>query len=1308
VVGAPLGFDFGNWSSALGATLLVAAGDRALELSLGAGEAAGARAASSRARLDAEVLGVAGAATALLLAFLFRFVLRGVAVGAAVHTFPMQRLEEASAAHLRAALAPPLAAAATALAALAGALLAAERALLAAALRGSAGSRAALRGAYARAHRALFPYAELDRSLTPQAFQGLQASLQQHMTRALSHSSVRSLRRGLSVHSLRSLIPELAEAAERAEAAAHAQAEKTHAEFDPTAWFPLLDALPDAPPRRLAMGDPEAATLYVPFYGPLPHAHPLPRAARAVLLAAPWALLTDVSSLVAAGAALALADPAGAPALAAAAELELAFAAATAVLALDLAARLVALGVASQPGALLRDPWAVLDALLLSCSLAYLLEPDTEPAGASVMRTTAVFRLALLVRPRGAHALRGGANEGLRALHAALGSVLRWAPIALLPAAVAFALLAVVGTQLLGGALRACRAAGAVDPARGAAACIGVAATGPTLRDPIPPSLVVPPEPLGYLTPRAWDNPAAHFDSFGAAAFALARVATGKWSALLAAARAADAPGAPPRGDARPDALVFVALALALSALLADGALAALVIQSVRCGTKPLASAKERHLDVVDRVVRLVRPKRPRLWPQGRARRALRALVRHAWYRRAIYVLNGSNSVFLLMEHAPLAAEWSAFFQAQTHFFFAVLCLETVLALAAFGPRNFAAVPFHLLDLALIAASAAGYVWGSGAAVAWGKLPEGTGWAVPSFLRVLRTLRLFPIAFRTHRPLAALSQAMVFSLPLALPALLLLLLVVLAFSAVGIALFRGAAPGRELGAVANFDSLPRALLSCALVAAGDDWHRLSDDLAAAPPRCTPAAALASPVPVDLWRYYSPGGDCGSPLAPVFFLALRGASCGLLLALLVGAVVAAVEFVAAKRAGLGPFSARRVCVEDALQGFADHWRLFDPASTGRMKMALVPLLLRQLPRPLGFARRSKLQPLTAIQQAQQERIVAELQVVAGICERLTPTHLSWAGALGAVRRGIFRLCCPCLVSRGGGARRKRAAKPVEVEAAVRAAGPDEDELRVEADRFWLVNAGKLARTYAPQGRVRAFIASLACGESVSYEQVASAVLATKVPDLLSDERRAARRPLDEAIDAVLAAHKIARFIRFWQTADERRAAAAEARTVLWRRWALEQLRERAGLIFSLTAMGFGTWAEVKPVVVAEPEKMEAEVELDTVDRLIRETRENVRALRKAGGDDATLLATLQSLRGRRGKVLTKVRAIEAERAAKRRAEEEVKAKMAARVRSLCAKGQRMLADAEELMASVLGIMGPLQVRQPRCPGVAVPP
>ena len=100
--------------------------------------------------------------------------------------------------------------------------------------------------------------------------------------------------------------------------------------------------------------------------------------------------------------------------------------------------------------------------------------------------------------------------------------------------------------------------------------------------------------------------------------------------------------------------------------------------------------------------------------------------------------------------------------------------------------------------------------------------------------------------------------------------------------------------------------------------------------------------------------------------------------------------------------------------------------------------------------------------------------------------------------------------------------------------------------------------------------------------------------------------------------------------------------------------------------------------------------------------------SVRALRKAGGDDATLLATLQSLRGRRGKVLTKVRAIEAERAAKRRAEEEVKAKMAARVRSLCAKGQRMLADAEELMASVLGIMGPLQVRQPRCPGVAVPP
>jgi len=245
----------------------------------------------------------------------------------------------------------------------------------------------------------------------------------------------------------------------------------------------------------------------------------------------------------------------------------------------------------------------------------------------------------------------------------------------------------------------------------------------------------------------------------------------------------------------------------------------------------------------------------------------------------------------------------------------------------------------------------------------------------------------------------------------------------------------------------------------------------------------------------------------------------------------------------------------------------------------------------------------------------------------------------------------------------------------------------------AERFWILNGSNLARTYPPHGKVRAFFLGLGAGESASFEQVCAAVLATMVPDLLSPERREARTPLDAAVQVVLSAQRISRFVRFCVSAEERRVEAGEARSRRWRQWALEMLREKRGMICAMTAMGFGTWVEVKPRQ-AEPEKMEAEVELETVDRLILETRESLKASKKAGGELETLRATLENLRGRRAKVQSRVDKIAAEREAKRREEEELKAKMHVRVRSLCGKGERVLEDAEELLLSVLVHTGPV--------------
>lgn len=222
----------------------------------------------------------------------------------------------------------------------------------------------------------------------------------------------------------------------------------------------------------------------------------------------------------------------------------------------------------------------------------------------------------------------------------------------------------------------------------------------------------------------------------------------------------------------------------------------------------------------------------------------------------------------------------------------------------------------------------------------------------------------------TSRKLALVSQALAAALPLALPALLLMALSSLAFAAVGMALFRGAASGHATGAIANFNSLPRALLTVALVVMGDDWHAFADDLSTAPPLCTPASALLrNDTALGAWRYGG-GGDCGSPYALAYFLLLKALVSGALLSMVVGSMVQAIDFVAAKSRALGPYAARRVQVEPELQRFADHWRHFDPACTGRIKVpsALpafryaclppsLPCYLRD-PAPLPSARSSR--------------------------------------------------------------------------------------------------------------------------------------------------------------------------------------------------------------------------------------------------------------------------------------------------------------------------------------------------------------
>ena len=114
----------------------------------------------------------------------------------------------------------------------------------------------------------------------------------------------------------------------------------------------------------------------------------------------------------------------------------------------------------------------------------------------------------------------------------------------------------------------------------------------------------------------------------------------------------------------------------------------------------------------------------------------------------------------------------------------------------------------------------------------------------------------------------------------------------------------------------------------------------------------------------------------------------------------------------KRTTLGPYP--KIQIESELIKFTAHWTKFDPGSNGQMKVSIVPsfllqvgtrvklsmkntstsvlnytqLLLLQLPKPLGFGKKSKLQKLSDFQRSKSLAIQTELALVAGLCDGIT--------------------------------------------------------------------------------------------------------------------------------------------------------------------------------------------------------------------------------------------------------------------------------------------------------------------------------
>ena len=85
------------------------------------------------------------------------------------------------------------------------------------------------------------------------------------------------------------------------------------------------------------------------------------------------------------------------------------------------------------------------------------------------------------------------------------------------------------------------------------------------------------------------------------------------------------------------------------------------------------------------------------------------------------------------------------------------------------------------------------------------------------------------------------------------------------------------------------------------------------------------------------------------------------------------------FISGRASPLGAFAPRRVRAEREVRRLARRWARFDPVGGGRINLSLVRPLLHQLPRPLGFGKRIRSQPLSVYEEESFLTILTELQV-----------------------------------------------------------------------------------------------------------------------------------------------------------------------------------------------------------------------------------------------------------------------------------------------------------------------------------------
>ena len=475
---------------------------------------------------------------------------------------------------------------------------------------------------------------------------------------------------------------------------------------------------------------------------------------------------------------------------------------------------------------------------------------------------------------------------------------------------VTYSVFALLGMSLFGGRFYSCNTPGAEYPG-GKALCSG--------------SHVLEAGDASYVVPRAWSNPAFHFDDFSSSLETIYRIGTLKYVSVMYAAMDVTAVDQNPQTNFSIEYSLFFVIFLILGGLFVVNIVVAFTVDGINVN-QGRTEADLRYSEIMSYLRDISKNKSSVKPLDNPASTILRRILDSRYFQIFSAACIAVNAVFMLTDHADASAQYAGMIENQNNIFYGELVAEVLLRFLADGPRYFVSRKWNLFDAIIALGLTFSLIGGVGAA---GQVAKG--------LRMIRLLRLMLFI----RPIRIVFDTLLVSLPQLINVSGLLVLVMYSSAALGVALYSETRFQAKLGPAANFRTFLEAMKVIYQILVGEEWQDLMADCSVQPPFCTPK--------FDGYTF----GDCGySTFTPFFFIFIKTMCELMILNLLVGLILDNLSMIMSSVDHHDTANWSNGASRNQIQQCAAVFERYD-AGTGKIPLTCIHAIMQHLPQPLGF-------------------------------------------------------------------------------------------------------------------------------------------------------------------------------------------------------------------------------------------------------------------------------------------------------------------------------------------------------------------